>query len=360
VPGHEPGPHHRFLRPRADPLGEDLPTPALSSRQRAFLLVLFAPFLAELVSGSTPPQAWILPPVVLVFMAIYGVAALVIREFSLRIQGGPATVLILGLAFGVVNEGMAAHSLFNPSWPDVGVLGSYGRWGGVNWLWAEWVVPFHAVWSISFPVFLVGQFWPEARSTRWLSDRWLAALSPVPVVVAAGSGFYVGEYPLTALAWAAMFAVVAILVLAAWRIGPKLSRWRVWPSATPSTGLGVAVAAAFFLGGQVGTWQTPRLGPYPEVGFGVLLALFVALAAAATTFDPSTVKGRKAAFAGVLTGIGFYTALSPLSEFVLGRVALVPIDVAVWIALYLLYRRRTSELPERTDLPPPPPPGAVC
>src|SRR5208282_5814249 len=163
-------------------------TRALSSRQKAFVLVAFAPFLAELVSGSTPPQAWILPQVVLIFMAIYGLSALAIREFALRIKGGPATVFILGLAFGIVTEGMAAHSLFNPGWPDAGVLGSYGRWEGVNWLWTEWIVPFHAVWSISFPIFLTGRFWPDSRSVRFLSDRWLVGLAPVPVVVAVVTG----------------------------------------------------------------------------------------------------------------------------------------------------------------------------
>ncbi|HEY1198234.1 MAG TPA: hypothetical protein VGG32_05860 [Thermoplasmata archaeon] len=33
--------------------------------------MVLAPFLAELVSGSTPPQAWVLPQVFLVFMALY-------------------------------------------------------------------------------------------------------------------------------------------------------------------------------------------------------------------------------------------------------------------------------------------------
>jgi len=313
--------------------------------------VVFAPFLAEFVSGSTPPQAWLLPQVFLIFMAIYGVSALAIREFAIRIHGGPATILILGLAFGVVNEGMAAHSLFNPGWPDVGVLGSYGRWVGVNWLWTEWIVPFHAVWSISFPIFLVGQFWPESRGTPFLSRRWLAGLAPVPVVVAVVSGLLFAGYNLSWGDWVGMFVTILFLVTVAWRFGPRLSRWRPWPRWSPSAWVGVGAAAAFFLGGQVGTWQTPKLGPYPEVGFVLLAGLFALLGAVAAAFDPSP-RGVRARFAFVLTGVGFYVALSPISEFVLGRIGLVPIDVGVWLCLYWLYRRRTSEpLPVREERP---------
>jgi hypothetical protein len=50
---------------------------------------------------------------------------------------------------------LAAHSLFNPTRPGVAVLGSYERFAGVNWIWAERIVPFHSVWSIAFPIFLV-------------------------------------------------------------------------------------------------------------------------------------------------------------------------------------------------------------
>jgi hypothetical protein len=318
-------------------------------------LVVFAPFLAELVSGSTAPQAWILPQVALIFMAIYGVSALVIREFTLRSGGGPATVVILGLVFGIVNEGMAAHSLFNPAWPDLGALATYGRWEGVNWVWSAWILPFHAVWSIAFPIFLTGQFWPESRTTRFLSDRWLAGLAAVPFVVAITVGLVFEGYPPTLGEWVGMFATVGALVFVARRWGPRLSAWRLRPHASAPAWVGALTGAAFFLGGQVGTWQTPKLGPDPVVGFLWVVALASFLAAVATTFDESP-EGRRARFACVLTGVGFYAALSPGGEFLLGKVALVPIDVVVWTALYLLYRRRTRPWPSAEGIPVVPPP----
>jgi hypothetical protein len=70
----------------------------LSNRGKAVVLLLFAPFLAELVSSSTPPQAWILPPVLLAFVAIYGVSALVIRDLAVRVRPGRDRVLRCALS----------------------------------------------------------------------------------------------------------------------------------------------------------------------------------------------------------------------------------------------------------------------
>ncbi|MGD0250164.1 MAG: hypothetical protein ABSB97_04680 [Thermoplasmata archaeon] len=274
-------------------------------------------------------------------MAIYGLSALLIREFAIRYRTGPAGVLLLGLAFGVLNEGMAAHSLFNPAWPGVAVQGSYGRLGGVNWLWAEWIVPFHAVYSISFPIFLSRQFWPEVRDTRFLSDRWAVLLVPVPFVVAIVTSFLVGAYPLSLVDWLGMFGFVALMVLLAERWGESFSAFAASSRWVPSAAAAATVGVLFFVVGQVGTWQTPDLGPYPVVGIVRLLAFYLGVAAFALCLAPSA-AGEKARFAFVLGGIGFYVALSPFSEFLLGRSALVPIDVVVFVALAWLYRRRTA------------------
>jgi len=49
-------------------------------------------------------------------------------------------LFVLGAAYGVLEEGLMVKSFFDPNWMDLGVLGSYGLWMGVNWVWAEWLV----------------------------------------------------------------------------------------------------------------------------------------------------------------------------------------------------------------------------
>jgi len=333
----------------------------LSNRGKAFALVLLAPFLAELVSGSTAPEAWLLPWVLLVFMAIYGLSALAIRELAIRTGGGPVAVIVLGLAFGLVNEGMAAHSLFNPAWPDVGVLGSYGRFAGVNWIWTEWIVPFHAVWSIAFPIFLVGALWPNSRGERWISDRGVALCVLGAIATAVSTSLVFSEYPLSLVQWAGLFAAVAGLGGVAWRFSARLRDRLPFIGWVPTPRLAFVVGVLFFVVGQVGAWQTPKLGPYPEVGFGLLALAFLGVALFASGFDRSP-EGERARFAFVLGGVGFYVALSPLSEFVLGRIGLVPIDAIVYLLLIRLYwsrARATSIAGGRSGPAAGPPPGAV-
>jgi len=332
-----------------------------SNRWKAFVLVVLAPFLAELVSGSTAPQAWLLPWVLLVFMAIYGLSALAIRELAIRTGGGAATVIVLGLAFGIVNEGMAAHSLFNPAWPGVAPLSVYGRFAGVSWIWTEWILPFHAVWSISFPIFLVRQFWPEGERTRWVSDRGVAICIAGAIATAAGTSFLFAGYALDLVQWVGMFVAVGALGAIAWRWGARIRAWHLPTRWVPSARLSFTVAVLFFVTGQVGAWQTPKLGPYPEVGFVLLALAFVGVALFASTFDRSP-AGERARFAFVLGGVSFYVALSPVAEFALGRIGLVPIDATVLALLVLLYRRRTRPEPAPAAPPgalPVPPPGAV-
>jgi len=70
-----------------------------------------------------------------------------------------------------VGSEMCIRDSFNPGWKDLGVLSSYGRWLGVNWVWAEWLTIYHAIFSIAIPIFLVEKTWPETSKQIWLTTR---------------------------------------------------------------------------------------------------------------------------------------------------------------------------------------------
>jgi len=42
-----------------------------------------------------------------------------------------ASLFLLKAAYGVIEEGFIVKSLFAPAWPDLGVLGVFGRWMGI-------------------------------------------------------------------------------------------------------------------------------------------------------------------------------------------------------------------------------------
>ena len=79
--------------------------------------------------------------------------------------------MILGAAYGIVEEGIMVRSFFSPTWKDLGLLATYGRWLGTNWVWAEWLMIYHAIFSITIPIFLVELTFPELKTRIWLSNN---------------------------------------------------------------------------------------------------------------------------------------------------------------------------------------------
>jgi hypothetical protein len=133
-------------------------------RRYAPVIVLFvlAPLVAEVLFGATTlSQIGGLLPTSL----LYGGGAVLIRELARR-RGGWGRVALLGAAYGVVEEGLAIQSMFDPDLFNAGLLG--GRALGVNWVWSEWTVGYHVVWSITIPILLAELLFPARRAEPWL------------------------------------------------------------------------------------------------------------------------------------------------------------------------------------------------
>ena len=83
-------------------------------------------------------------------MLIYGPGVLLIRELVRRSGRGWASILLLGAAYGFIEEGLSLQSLFNPK------LYNAADWGarifGINGVYTETVIVIHAVWSAAIPM----------------------------------------------------------------------------------------------------------------------------------------------------------------------------------------------------------------
>jgi hypothetical protein len=134
-----------------------------------FVLLVLTPLVSELLLGDIAPNAS-LPFLLLVDMLYYGTGAILIREIVRRRGLHWSWIPVLAFAYGLVEEGLALHSLFNPNFPGIGSLGFYGRAIGVDWVWASFVLGLHTVWSISVPILLVELLFPKYRQDRWLGN----------------------------------------------------------------------------------------------------------------------------------------------------------------------------------------------
>ncbi len=145
-------------------------------RHPVVLLLLLSPGIPEYLSNSSPLNAIVLnPPTFVVQLAtnlsLYGPGVLLVREAIVRWQKGAGSLLLLGSAYGVLEEGTALATLFNPHAPPVGPFGLYGHWLGVNWVWVAVVIPVHVVYSISLPILLLTLAIPQSAGTRLLGGR---------------------------------------------------------------------------------------------------------------------------------------------------------------------------------------------
>lgn len=176
---------------------------------------LFAGLIPEtLFTSSTSPLRMVLNPISLPFISLfYGTAGLVIREVMLRRRAGLAGVLLLGAAFGLVNEGVAAGT-----WYFVRPEG-YMFLGGIDWAWAVLLTVFHTIVSVITPIAFIDIAFPSIRGRSLVGRRGIAiclvlffactalTLTPSTALVAR-----LLPYRLTVLAVAVIMSLVAVAV----------------------------------------------------------------------------------------------------------------------------------------------------
>lgn len=240
----------------------------------ALALMLVAPALGEVLSGSSPPLELLNLTALIFTIGLYGSGALLVREIAFRWGKGWPSILVLGAAYGIIEEGLMCKSFFDPGWMDVGLLGSYGRWLGVNWVWTVELIIFHAVFSISIAILLVNLAYPSARDKRWAGNKTMIALGIVLSLVVVLGYFAISPYRPNILLSVAAALAAALLILVA----------RLLPTGLPPTSSRkVPRPRWLILAGFAGTlllfflvWVLPGTGINPLIPLLLLLALAMA------------------------------------------------------------------------------------
>lgn len=143
----------------------------------ALTLVVAAPLVAEVFPASAPiTRPGLLPFILLV----YGPGALLIREIVRRCGRGWPSILLLGSAYGFIEEGLALQSLFNPSLYHASAWGARGF--GMNGVYTESAIFIHAIWSAAIPILIVDLVFPDLSASPYLG-RISTALTAVWYIV---------------------------------------------------------------------------------------------------------------------------------------------------------------------------------
>ncbi|KAA2261064.1 hypothetical protein F0L68_18540 [Solihabitans fulvus] len=327
------------------------------NRWAALTLVAVAPSVAELTLGTVPMRMlWL----VLLYVPIYGAGVLLVRELVRRAGGGWLSVLLLGLAYGLVEEGLALQSLTSPRL--YGAAGWVPRLFGVNTAYTELNLPYHAVFSVAIPIALVELLFPSTGKAPYLRAGGVvgagivallgAGLVRVSVPPAADPG-----YLLPLPAFLAILASIAVLGVLALRVLPGVvSAARPGNPPRPlAVGLSCGAAALGFLGllFPFGGATQPAFTHGDRALLPMLAAAVLAGCAgfalrrwAATT--GWTGRHRLAAITGALVA---HTAFGVVAQThtALDRISLVALGVATVVLLGLLDRRLRAEGPASTE-----------
>ena len=251
-------------------------------------LVVIAPFLAETVASSNTPLV-LFPLVLPLYAVVYGCPALLLREAWVRHRLGPVRLVLAGVAYTALNEGVVAATWFKLA-PGTGRVLAFtavqaGHVGGVNWAVAANLVVFHLVYSLVVPVAVVHAATvsrrPPLADRAWIGRRGVAVCWVLIGLVVLGSltpatttrvcaGPAAGSCGAGRVA-AAVLVVAAALVLMLWRRPARRRRTRRFVLGSPRAE--GAVTSLFGVAFLISDFGFPLAGlPWVAVATAVVLA----------------------------------------------------------------------------------------
>src|SRR4029077_13913817 len=211
---------------------------------------------------------------------------------------------------------------------------------GTNWVWAEWLAIYHAVFSITIPIFLVELTFPQSKTWIWLSSK-MRVLFHGLLVLAIILGFFAFPYDPGVLAIAGCITAVVALGWLAKRI-PNISPTHrnlkaSWKILVP---LGFSVPALFFF------FFTSALIPLASgtLIFGAILVL---------GYERLLTRWARRGFSdlqklGLMTGaLGFFAAFFDLVLELVGRLGTSALGVAFIVYLLWIRKRIILQLPRQ-------------
>jgi hypothetical protein len=304
-------------------------------------LILLTPGIPEYLSSSSQITQLAINPFAYLQLAanigLYGTGVILIREAMIRWKKGWASVFLLGVAYGIVEEGIALWTLFNPLAQPVGNLGFYGHWLGVNWVWTVGLLIFHSVYSIGLPIFLFGLVFPQLKSKSLVSGSAIVLCIIALAVDCYDLFVFEAVYyrPYNPGGWLLLLSgtVVTILVVAARKLPGDFLKIRPSEPGWGSKRFAIVGASLFPLtllaGGIAAGANAPPLVP---MIFDIVVALFL-LTRAFKAMGARNNQEEKVAFA---IGLVFPIALFGL----VASVGAVNPLIVVADLLFVLFSRR--------------------
>jgi hypothetical protein len=246
-------------------------------------LLFVAPLVAEYLLGDLPLK---LLPALIVLAPAYGGGAVLIRETARRTGRGWPAMLMLGIAYALIGEGLVTQSLFNHDYLKMHMHlldHAYIPALGIGAWWTLFMLNLHTFWSMGVSIALVEALFPAEAELPWLGlagDSVVAAVFVLGAAANFGIGFKQNRFvashtQLLSTAVLSVLLMVSAFLLPA-RFWIQVRRPRMFGGAVP--GPWMTGAVAFALGMSV-MYTPPKWGWAAVAALLALDALFLFLVA---------------------------------------------------------------------------------
>lgn len=306
----------------------------------ALALLLIAPLISEFLLGDFNIRQI---GFVVVFIPLYGAGALLVREITRRMRRGWPTMLLLALAYALIEEGLLNQTLFNPNYGGQRLL-DYGFISalGTSFNFSVYLLTLHVVWSVGSSIALA----EGLAGPRW-REPWLGRTGLIVTTVlyllgcAMTAAFTLKTFHF--MASATQFAAVGIILLLVLVLAFAAFR-RTDQSTSPGSGpsFWLVLAMSLVLSSAFQRWfgYAPRHGVSAELGLAGLLCLAIGSIVVFGVWSRRRGWGPVHALAAATGAILTYGWVSLRRLLVSGGTSLgvptTPIDVAGQVVLLLV------------------------
>ncbi|MFC7619248.1 hypothetical protein [Microlunatus sp. GCM10028923] len=319
-------------------------------RGAAWTLVVLTPLIAELAFGSTPIRWGYL---VLLWIPVYGSGVLLIRELVRRTGRGWPSILLLGLGYGLLEDGIGLQALTSPNLYDAADWGM--RVAGMNLAYWEATAIYHVVFSAAIPIALTELIFGKHGRRPYLRTGGLVVAALVTVLgvlvlrftvpIAQDPGY---QAPLPFVAGALVTALVIGLV--ALRLLPRSERsptdrpvaalsW--WYVGSFVTAVGYLALSHPMFGAEQPAFTDGDLVVFPMIAVVALVVGCLVVLRTAVRSSHWTERHTLAVIGGAL--VGHTAAGVAITAFVertvVDRIGLGVIAIATVVIIVLLDRR---------------------
>jgi hypothetical protein len=179
--------------------------------KQIFVLLIITPILTELLTNNIPVSQFFQPKLFFTLaILVYG-PILLLRELAIRWNVRLTGYILLGLVYGIYNEGLFAKTFFKLKIANT-AFDNYGFVWGINLPWSAVITIFHAFYAFLFPILIVYNIFPKVASTPWMSKKWWIGISIVSFLYISYK-FLKNTWPVSPLHYVVLIAIMAGLIL---------------------------------------------------------------------------------------------------------------------------------------------------